>query len=120
MNKTANPAMTFIPNFPPCLQNSTIPEPDALLDMQTLLSYLPRTGTIGLMVTFYFTFAFSQPYDAFVPEGGIDENLYFGDGDRQDPRNLALIRFRESLVAFMNNYQPDRPQIHQWPLNVET
>jgi len=47
MNKTANPAMTFVPNFPPCLQNSTIPEPDAFLDMQTLLSYLPRTGTIG-------------------------------------------------------------------------
>lgn len=119
MASTANPALTFLPNFPPCLQNATIPDPGADFDTETLLSYLPRTGTIGLMLTFYFTFVFSAPYVPFIPEGGVEADLFY-PGGVNDPRNQALIRFRQELMAFLDSYQPDNPQLHQWPRNIET
>jgi len=117
---TANPAMTFVPNFPPCLQNADIPAPTANIETKTLMEYLPRTGTIGVMMTFYFTFAFSEPYEPLIPADGNTGNLYFADGDPQDPRNQALIRFREAMTAFMKKYEGDTLQLHQWPLNIET
>ena len=119
MTNTANPAMTFVPNFPSCLQNSTIPDPNVDFDTKTLLSYLPRTGTIGLMMTFYFTFAFTAPYVPFIPEGGAEADLFY-PGGVDDPRNKALIEFRQKLKTFINKYQKDDPQIRQWPLNIET
>ena len=54
--RTANPALAFVANFPPCLQDATIPDPTASFDTQALLRFLPRTGTIGSMLHFYFTF----------------------------------------------------------------
>ena len=119
MVNTANPAMTFVPNFPPCLQNSTIPDPNVDFDTKTLLSYLPRTGTIGLMMTFYFTFAFTAPYVPFIPEGGIETDLFY-PGGVNDPRNKALIEFRKKLAVFIHKYKSENPQVHQWPLNIET
>ncbi len=119
MGNTANPAMTFVPNFPPCIQSSTIPDPDVDFDTETLLSYLPRTGSIGLMMTFYFTFGFTTPYVPFIPAAGIDADLYY-PGGVNDPRNQALIGFRRKLQAFINRYQTENPQIHQWPRNIET
>ena len=119
MGATANPAMTFVPNFPPCLQNSTIPDPHVEFDTRTLLSYLPHTGTIGAMMTFYFTFAFTAPYEPFIPAGGADTDLFYPGGPR-DPRNAALIEFRGRLAAFIDAYQPGDPQLQQWPLNIET
>ncbi len=116
---TANPAMSFVPNFPPCLQNSNIPDPTAEFDTQTLLSYLPRTGTIGLMVTFYFTFAFTAPYVPFIPADGLEADLFY-PGGTDDPRNQALIQFRRDLKAFISKYQTENPQFQQWPLNIET
>ena len=119
LNATANPALTFVANFPPCLQNATIPAPDATIDTKTLLAFLPRTGTIGLMMTFYYTFVFSKPYVPLIPKGGVEADLLFSGG-AGDARNKALIEFRRRMVAFMEQYQPDVPQIHQWPLNIET
>jgi len=119
MGNTANPAMTFVPNFPPCMQNSTIPNPNVDLDTEALLSYLPRTGTIGLMMTFYFTFGFTTPYVPFIPAGGVEAELYY-PGGVDDPRNKALVGFRRKLEAFINKYEAENPQIHQWPRNVET
>ena len=119
MGNTANPAMTFVPNFPPCIQNSTIPDPAVDFDTETLLSYLPRTGSIGLMMTFYFTFGFSTPYEPFIPDAGVDTDLYY-PGGVDDPRNQALIVFRQGLEAFITKYQTENPQIHQWPRNIET
>ena len=119
LTNTANPAMSFVPNFPPCIQNSTIPDPNVDFDTKTLLSYLPRTGTIGLMMTFYFTFAFSAPYVPFIPNDGPDADLFYPGGVNA-PRNKALIKFRQKLEAFINKYQEEDPQIHQWPRNVET
>jgi hypothetical protein len=119
MNATANPALTFVANFPPCLQDAKIPAVDARLDTKELLAFLPRTGTIGLMVTFYYTFVFSAPYVPLIPAGGVEADLFF-PGGMADPRNQALVAFRRKMVDFMQQYQPDAPQIQQWPLNIET
>jgi hypothetical protein len=45
--RSGEPALTFVANFPPCLQDATIPDPDDKFDTQALLRFLPRTGTIG-------------------------------------------------------------------------
>jgi hypothetical protein len=54
LNSTANPALTFVPNFPHCLQRTDIPGPRARIGTRRLLSYLPNTETIGEAVDFYF------------------------------------------------------------------
>jgi hypothetical protein len=55
----------------------------------------------------------------FIPEGGVEADLFY-PGGVNDPRNQALIRFRQELMAFLDSYQPDNPQLHQWPRNIET
>jgi hypothetical protein len=77
--RSANPALTFVANFPPCLQDANIPEPTAEFDTRTLLQFLPKTGTIASMVNFYFTFSFSVPYVPFVPIAGLETDLFFDD-----------------------------------------
>jgi hypothetical protein len=119
MNSTANPALTFVPNFPHCLQRTDIPKPRARIDTRTLLTYLPNVETIGEALNFYFTFVFSTPYQAFIPLGGVDTELFFPGGTR-DPRNKALINLRNLLASFIDSYQPDTPQRFQWPRNIET
>jgi hypothetical protein len=119
LNASANPALTFVANFPPCLQNAAIPAPNATIDTRELLTYLPKTGTIGLMTTFYFTFVFSAPYVPLIPQGGVEADLFF-PGGLDDPRNQALVAFRRRMVAFIERYEPDLTQVHQWPLNIET
>lgn len=116
---TANPALTFVANFPHCLQRSDIPGPRTRLGPQTLLTYLPNTETIGEAVNFYFTFAFSTPYEPFIPLGGANTELFF-PGGAGDVRNRALIKLRNRLAAFMDDYQPDPVQRFQWPRNIET
>ena len=64
--RSGEPALTFVANFPPCLQDATIPDPDDSFDTRALLRFLPWTGTIGGMVQFYFVFHFSTPYVPFV------------------------------------------------------
>ena len=119
LNAAANPALTFVANFPPCLQDGSIPAPEATFDTRKLLAYLPRTGTIGLMVTFYFTFVFSTPYVPLIPKDGVEADLFFPGGPGE-PRNQALIAFRRKMIEFMQGFQPAVPQIHQWPMNIET
>ena len=50
LNRAANPAVTFVGNFPPTLQKTDIPKPTESFDTTKLLTYLPKTGTIGLMM----------------------------------------------------------------------
>ncbi|MFZ0593954.1 MAG: lipoxygenase family protein [Bryobacteraceae bacterium] len=120
LNNSANPALTFIANFPPCLQKSDLPTAQADLDVKSLLGYLPKTGTIGKMVTFYFTFVFSVPYTSFIPPTGVESDLFFPSG-LGDPRNVALVARRKDLISFIENvYQPEQPQIYQWPMCIET
>lgn len=114
--RSGNPALTFVANFPPCLQDATIPEPSDSFDTQALLRFLPRTGTIGEMVQFYFVFHFSTPYAPFVPLGGPETELFFDDA----ASNQALVELRRFIVGFIERFEPDTPQIWQWPRNIET
>lgn len=119
LNHAANPALTFTANYPPCLQNQTLPEIDKTIDTKTLLTYLPKTGTIGEMMKFYNTFSYSAPYEPFLPINGIDSDLFF-PGGKSDPRNEALITFRGKVKTFIETFEEEAPQIHQWPMNIET
>ena len=112
----ANPALAFVANFPPCLQDATIPDPTLSFDTKALLRFLPRTGTIGSMLHFYFTFWASTPYVPFVPIGGVDRELFFDDA----VSNEALIDLRRFIVDFIERFEPDTPQIWQWERNIET
>jgi hypothetical protein len=119
LNSSANPALTFVANFPPCLQDATIPPPDSVFDTKGLFSFLPKTGTIGEMVRFYFTFAFSVPYVPFIPLEGIDASLFFPGGP-SEPRNRALIAYRDRVLKFIAGLDDGTIQRFQWPLNIET
>lgn len=119
LRPSAYPAQAFVANFPPCLQIEAIPSPDADLSTEELLRYLPKTGTIGEMMTFYNTFIFSTPYQPFIPDGGITEDLFW-PSRTDDPRNEALIAYRKAVVSLIRTYEPSETKIHQWPMNIET
>lgn len=113
-----NDALCFVANYPPCLQDARIPAASESIDMERLLSYLPNTGTIGEMMTFYFIFTYSVPYNPLIPLFGVNQDLYFDPPS--DPRNAALIEFRESIKTFIENYDTKAPMVHQWPASIET
>jgi hypothetical protein len=128
VDNTANPGMTFVGNFPPCLQSTHIPEQSSSFSTKELMEYLPNTGTIGEMITFYYTFVDSAPYEPIIPLTGVDQQLFY-DGGVEGKNNQALIKFRESMVDFIKGYTegnkiPNLPaneaQIHQWPMGIET
>jgi Lipoxygenase len=121
LNSAPNPALSFLANFPPCLARGDLVAPTATIDVKTTLGYLPNTGTIGEMLNFYFTFAFSVPYEPFIPLDGIDDpsTLFYGENPL-DPSNQALITFRKQILAILLALQPSVPQVFQWPLNIET
>lgn len=116
-NSAANPALTFTANFPPCLQLTDFPDPQDQRRPDELLTYLPNTGTIGSMMTFYFTFLFSPPYEPLLPLEGNNLKLYWPEGD---PRNAALIKFRDDVGDFIKKFDKDAPLLHQWPASIET
>jgi hypothetical protein len=115
---TVYPALAFIANSPPCLQISAIPSPQATLTTGELLAYLPKTGTIASMMNFVTTFVFTAPYVPFVPKAGPEADLFFPDG-LSDPRNRALVDYRQAVIAFINAYAPDEATIGQFPRNIE-
>ena len=119
LNNTINPVISFIPNFPPCLQSSTLPAADQPLDTEALLKLLPWTATIGDQVNFYFIFVFSKPFDNLIPPGGAASNLPF-PGGLTDKRNQAIVEFRNRMTAFILQYEPANPQLNQWPLSIDT
>jgi hypothetical protein len=113
--RSANPALTFVANFPPVLQDAAIPQPDTAFDTATLHRYLPNTGSIGSMVYFYFTFWASPPYVPFVPLEGEETDLFFDD----DTSNAALVELRRFIAGFVERISPDVPQVFQWERNIE-
>jgi len=124
---TSNPYVTFVSNFPPCLQSTDIPSRETSMPIKTLLGYLPKTGTIGEMVTFMNIFTFSKPSSksgTIIPLSGNENSDLFFPGGESDPRNQALIEFRKKIQAFIETHSPDSPpgleQIYQWPLCIET
>jgi len=112
---SANPALTFVANFPPVMHDATIPQPGAEFDTAALHRYLPNTGSIGSMVYFYFTFWASPPYVPFVPLEGEETDLFFDD----DTSNQALVELRRFITAFAERVDPDAPQVWQWERNIE-
>jgi hypothetical protein len=133
MEEVANPGLTFMSNYPACFEDSRIPEPHSTLTTRELLAFLPKTGTMGLMANFLFTFVYTPPYASFIPIAGVEAELSFR-GPGEAACNNALIQFRRDLQAFMELYAKDsnvqsRPakmnfqvtpaQIHQWELNIE-
>jgi Lipoxygenase len=120
---SANPGLTYVANFPPCLQDATIPAPTTPLTPKSLFAYLPVTGTIGKMATFYYTFTFSRPYESFVPEYGVESKLFFPGGPTE-LRNKALIDYRRAVESLIDELSPvstpGQSQPYQWPLSIET
>ena len=116
--RSANPVLTFISNFPPCLQQTNIPPADQSLTTAELLAFLPRTGTLGEMMNFYSIFSFSVPYVPFIPLAGIDEDLFFDAGSTAT--NAALVEYRRKILGFIEKLDDGTLQRFQWPLNVET
>jgi hypothetical protein len=114
--RTANPAFTFVANFPPTLHDATIPDPTSSFDTKALHRFLPRTGTIGAMLQFVYPFWASTPYVPFVPLVGVDRELFFEDTES----NEALIELRRFIIGFVERFEPDTPQIWQWERNIET
>ncbi|MGH7291674.1 MAG: lipoxygenase family protein, partial [Myxococcota bacterium] len=119
LNSTPNPALAFVANFPHCLQRDDIPSPRAHVDTRELLTYLPNTKTIAQALSFYYVFAFSTPYEPYIPLGGPDADLFFPGGPTSR-RNRALIQLREGVAGLIAEWQPGAPQLFQWPRNVET
>ena len=134
MEPVANPALTFMANFPPCLEISRVPDPNSLLTTRELLGFLPKTGSMGAMATFLFIFIYSPPYIPFIPLAGIDADLSFR-GPAKAACDKALIQYRREVQAFIEffaadsnfqnlpanmNFHSGPAQIHQWELNIET
>jgi len=113
-------AHLFVANFPICLQRRDIPTPDTHIGIRELMTYLPNTGTIGQSAAFFYTFAFGKPYEPFIPQGAVTDNLFF-PGGLLDARNRALVAYRNKVIQFINARAiVPFDEIHQWPLNVET
>jgi Lipoxygenase len=128
--RSTDPWLTFVANFPPCLQRMEFPAPGVDLSTQELLKYLPNLKTIAGMIEFYYAFAYSKPYTSMIPGGGTDRDLDF-PGGAADPRNTALIQYRKSIKQFIEDYTQAQlpPGYHgssdpkpwlQWPMNIET
>ena len=118
LRSVGTPEPPFAPNYPPCLQKTNIPDPSTPLSTADLLKYLPNTGTLGKLVSFYYIFAYNAPYVPVVPEKGPDAELFFDDV-KFPAANQALIGFRKEIESFIKWLQPDWVQTGQWPRNIE-
>jgi hypothetical protein len=119
LRSIGTPLPTFAPNYPPCLQSTTIPDPQAPLSTADLLrTYLPNTGSLGKLVSFYDIFSFSAPYVPVVPYQGPEDELFFDQAVHPEA-NQALIQFRNKIQDVIRRLQPDWAQLGQWPRNIE-
>ena len=112
------PVPPFAPNYPPCLQSTTIPDPSTPLSTADLMKYLPNIGTLGSLITFYYIFAYNAPNVPLVPYKGPEDELFF-DQSKYPAANQALIDFRTDILGFISSFQPDWVQTGQWPRNIE-
>ena len=112
------PDPPFAPNYPPCLQSTAIPDPSTPLPTAELLKFLPNTGTLGSLVSFYYIFAYNAPYVPLVPYKGPEDELFY-DQTKYAAANQALITFRKAIENFIAQFQPDWVQTGQWPRNIE-
>jgi hypothetical protein len=103
LTPSVHPVLSFVANFPPCLQKSDIPEPGT--PVPDLLERLPHTGTCGGMTTFFYTFVYSLPNAPLIPSTGITTDPFFQPPD--NPCNAALFKFRQDVETFMDTYVQD-------------
>jgi hypothetical protein len=130
--QAANPALSFTPNFPPCLQSAVIPAPSTPVEFRgaggalPLNAFLPNTGTMGELANFLFTFVYSPPYVPFVPLDDRAPLPFTGPQPIVAACDAALLAFRGAVMAVLDRYAaiagvPGLPaQVHQWELNIET
>ena len=118
LRSMGNPEPSFAPNMPPTLQSTRIPSADEQVSTGDLLrEFLPRTGTIGELLTFYDIFSFNAPYQPLVPSTGPETASPFDA--RYPGATNALIAFRRGIEQIVRDLEPDWVQIGQWPLNIE-
>jgi hypothetical protein len=98
--RTADPWLTFVANFPPCLQRDDLPSPDAALSTSELLKYLPNLRTIAEICQFYFIFVFAGPFQPLQPAGS-KQDLYFPTKDGLDPQTFA---YQNNIIAFAADF----------------
>ena len=103
---------------------------------------MPYTGTMGTMATFYFTFAYSEPYVPAIPKGGVNLDPYWPDQPgtaSEQACNAALYKYRAGISSFVDAYTDDwnkelarirgipagappsyaEHQAEQWPRSIE-
>ncbi|MGH2881840.1 MAG: lipoxygenase family protein, partial [Solirubrobacteraceae bacterium] len=103
LSPSVNPVMSFVANFPPCLQSAEVPEPSAELSLSELLDLLPHTGTLGGMTTFYYTFAYTSPDAPLIPAEGVDKEPQFEPP--YENCNPALVAYRSDIQEFIVRYE---------------
>ena len=106
VNPSVNPVLSFVADFPPCLQSSRVPKPADTVSEAELVGMLPHTGTLGAMTTFYFTVVYGMPDVPLIPSGGINAPPYY-PGAPEDPANQAWFAFRGRVHAFIDTYTAD-------------
>ena len=94
--RTADPWLTFVANFPPCLQREDLPSPDAALSTSELLKYLPNLRTIAEICQFYFIFVFAGPFQPLLAAGD-KRDLYFPTKDGLDTPTIA---YQDRIIEF--------------------
>lgn len=102
LTPSVNPVLSFVANFPPCLQSAGIPQKT---DAPDLCTVLPHTWTIGAMTTFIFTFGYSPPYASLIPSGGVNLDPWFQPDHPKS--NAALVKFRTQIRDFIDEYTAD-------------
>jgi hypothetical protein len=91
------------------------------------------------MTTFYFTFAYTDPYVPAIPKGGVNFDPYWVPPESEPKLNAALVTYRENIRAFVDGYVKDwneelariggwiagdppayaEQQYEQWPRSIE-
>ena len=130
LQRSTDPWLTFVANFPPCLQHTDLPLGRLL--PSALRSSSNTCRTCGPLPTRSFSIMLlliRKPYTPLIPKKGSDDELEFPGGPI-DPRNKALIEYRDKLKEFIidytaaqhplgyESYEP-KPWL-QWPRNIET
>ena len=118
MNATANPSLTFTPNFPIACNARTFLR--RMRRSTRRRSQLPAEhGDHRRGDQLLFHLRLLAAVRAVHPAGGEQHRAVFPNG-LADSRNQALVQFRNGLAAFINDYEPTTPQRFQWPRNIET
>jgi len=104
-----------------------------VLTTEDLLTFMPKTGSMGEMISFLMTFAYSPPYIPFIPIAGVGADLPF-TGPARAACNAALVTYRTAVLTIINtffadsnvqtqpaqmNFQATPAQNTQWELNIE-